>query len=74
MEKKTKNLIGGMFVSNTFPTKFFIVYLLLVMLCNLLSLPITEKIHNEELSLPMSPLLTESEIERIVAAVNSFRP
>ena len=44
MEKKTKNLIGGMFVSNTFPTKFFIVYLLLVMLCNLLSLPITEKI------------------------------
>ena len=42
--------------------------------CANLRLPITEIIHNEELSLPMSPLLTESEIERIVAAVNSFRP
>ena len=42
--------------------------------CANLHLPITEIIHNEELSLPMSPLLTESEIERIVAAVNSFRP
>ncbi len=39
-----------------------------------LSLPITEKIHNEELSLPMSPLLTESEIEQIVNAVNTFKP
>ncbi|MBR5763434.1 MAG: DegT/DnrJ/EryC1/StrS family aminotransferase [Bacteroidaceae bacterium] len=39
-----------------------------------LSLPITEKIHNEELSLPMSPLLTKSEIEQIVNAVNTFKP
>ena len=37
-----------------------------------LSLPITEQIHREELSLPMSPLLTDSEIESIINAVNRF--
>jgi len=44
MEKKIEKMIDGMFASNTFPTRFLIVYLLLVMLCNLLSLPMTEKI------------------------------
>lgn len=37
-----------------------------------LSLPITERIHREELSLPMSPLLTEEEISQVADAVNSF--
>ena len=37
-----------------------------------LSLPITEQIHREELSLPMSPLLTEKEIDQIIEAVNRF--
>ncbi len=37
-----------------------------------LSLPVTEKIHREELSLPMSPLLTTEEIEQIIDAVNRF--
>ena len=36
------------------------------------SLPITEQIHREELSLPMSPLLTEKEIDQIIEAVNRF--
>ena len=30
-----------------------------------LSLPVTERLHREELSLPMSPLLTESEVSKI---------
>ena len=37
-----------------------------------LSLPITEQIHREELSLPMSPLLTDTEIDTIIEAVNKF--
>ncbi len=37
-----------------------------------LSLPITEQIHRDELSLPMSPLLTEEEVDHIIAAVNRF--
>ncbi len=37
-----------------------------------LDLPITERIHREELSLPMSPLLTDDEVKRVIAAVNSF--
>ncbi len=36
------------------------------------SYPITEQIHNEVISLPVSPLLTDSEVERVIAAVNSF--
>ena len=44
MEKKIKKMIDGMFASSTFPTKILIVYLLLVMLCNILFLPMTEKI------------------------------
>ena len=38
-----------------------------------LSLPITEKIHNEVLSLPMSPLLIKKEIRQIVEVINAFK-
>lgn len=38
----------------------------------LLSLPLTEQIHAEELSLPMSPVITVKEIEEVVAAINKF--
>ncbi len=40
---------------------------------NYLSLPITEKIHQEVLSLPMGPELKIDEVERVVEALNSFR-
>ena len=36
------------------------------------SFPISESIHREILSLPMSPVLTHSEIEKIVNVVNSY--
>lgn len=39
---------------------------------NKLTLPITEKIHREVLSLPMSPVLTNEELERIVSVINKF--
>lgn len=39
---------------------------------NQLSFPITEKIHAEELSLPMSPILTEKEVKEIVNTINLF--
>ena len=39
---------------------------------NEISLPITEKIHNQELSLPMSPCLTWEEAEYVVDCVNAF--
>lgn len=39
-----------------------------------LSLPITEQISAQELSLPMSPVLTDAEVEEVVKLVNSFRP
>lgn len=35
--------------------------------------PITEKIHAEELSLPISQVITDNEIEKVTNAVNSFR-
>ena len=35
-------------------------------------LPITEQIHREILSLPVSPLLTDADVARVVAAVNGF--
>jgi dTDP-4-amino-4,6-dideoxygalactose transaminase len=38
-----------------------------------LSLPITEAIHKEVLSLPISPVLTHEEVEEIVEALNSFK-
>lgn len=39
---------------------------------NALSLPITEKIHQEVISLPISPVLTDGEVERVVNTVNMF--
>jgi dTDP-4-amino-4,6-dideoxygalactose transaminase len=39
---------------------------------NSLSLPITEKIHHEVLSLPMGPLLSQSDTEKIVDVINKF--
>ena len=39
---------------------------------NQLSLPVTEQIHLEELSLPMSPVMTEDEIRKVVGAINLF--
>lgn len=36
------------------------------------SFPVTEQIHREELSLPLSPILTDEQVSRIVAAVNEF--
>ncbi len=38
-----------------------------------LSFPITEAIHNEVLSLPMSPVLTEEEVAKVVNVLNSFK-
>ena len=38
-----------------------------------LSLPITEKIADEELSLPIGPAITMEEVERVVELVNLFR-
>ena len=39
---------------------------------NNLLFPITEQIHNEDLSLPMSPVMTEKEINRIVDLLNKW--
>jgi dTDP-4-amino-4,6-dideoxygalactose transaminase len=39
---------------------------------NNLSFPITETIHNEVLSLPISPVLSDAEITRVINAVNSY--
>lgn len=38
---------------------------------NNLKLPITEKIHNEVLSLPISPVMTDAEVETVVRAINN---
>ena len=37
-----------------------------------LSLPITEKIHDTIISLPISPVMTEGEVSEVIAAVNSW--
>jgi dTDP-4-amino-4,6-dideoxygalactose transaminase len=39
-----------------------------------LSLPITEKIHEEIISLPISPVMTEGEVKHVVNAVNEWSP
>jgi dTDP-4-amino-4,6-dideoxygalactose transaminase len=39
---------------------------------NHLSFPITEMIHKEVLSLPMSPVLTNEEVDFIIAILNQF--
>lgn len=36
------------------------------------SLPTTERIHREVLSLPMSPIMTDSEVQSVVEACNAF--
>lgn len=40
---------------------------------NHLSYPITEQIHQEEISLPMSPVMEEEEVKEIVHIINSFK-
>jgi dTDP-4-amino-4,6-dideoxygalactose transaminase len=35
-------------------------------------MPITEKIHREELSIPMNPCITQDEAKKIVDALNRF--
>jgi dTDP-4-amino-4,6-dideoxygalactose transaminase len=39
---------------------------------NHLSFPITEKIHNEVLSLPISPVLTEDEVDFVISILNQY--
>ena len=39
---------------------------------NFLNFPITELIHKEELSLPISPVLTDSEVEYVVDVINKW--
>lgn len=39
---------------------------------NHLSYPITEKIHDEVLSLPLSPVITDEEVEKIITTINQF--
>ncbi|MDP2452528.1 MULTISPECIES: DegT/DnrJ/EryC1/StrS aminotransferase family protein [unclassified Kaistella] len=39
---------------------------------NHLSFPITEKIHEEVLSLPMSPVMEDEEVEKVIAICNLF--
>lgn len=36
--------------------------------------PITEVIHNEELSLPCNPTMKDEEVQAVIEAVNSFKP
>lgn len=38
-----------------------------------LSLPITERLADEELSIPMSPCLTEAEVKEVVRLINEFK-
>jgi dTDP-4-amino-4,6-dideoxygalactose transaminase len=40
---------------------------------NTFSFPITEQIHAEELSLPMSPVLTDEEMHHVCQLINKFR-
>lgn len=40
---------------------------------NSLSFPIAEQIHDEELSLPMSPVLTEEEVKTVVYLLNKWK-
>ncbi len=41
---------------------------------NSLSFPVTEKIHNEILSLPVSPVMPEAEYKKVVEIINSYQP
>ena len=40
---------------------------------NNLSFPITKQIHNEVLSLPISPVLTDEEVQTVVKVINQFK-
>lgn len=40
---------------------------------NHLSFPITEQIHDEELSIPMSPVMTEEEVKAVVNVLNNWK-
>ncbi|GIR03475.1 MAG: hypothetical protein CM15mP13_0690 [Pseudomonadota bacterium] len=40
---------------------------------NIKSLPLTERLHNEVLSLPMDPTLSEQEVYSVIDAINSFK-
>lgn len=40
---------------------------------NHLSYPITEKIHNEIISLPISPVMSDEEVQKVVEVVNDYR-
>lgn len=40
---------------------------------SMFSFPVTEQIHREELSLPMSPVMTKDELSRVVEVINSLR-
>ncbi|MBR5401589.1 MAG: DegT/DnrJ/EryC1/StrS family aminotransferase [Treponema sp.] len=40
---------------------------------NSISLPVTEKIHAQELSLPMSPCLTEEQIKHVINTLNEWK-
>ena len=37
-----------------------------------LSFPVTEKIHNEVVSIPISPILTDGDINRVISVLNSW--
>jgi dTDP-4-amino-4,6-dideoxygalactose transaminase len=39
---------------------------------NHLDFPITNRIHEEVLSLPMSPIMTDEEVTQVIAAINAF--
>ena len=39
---------------------------------NHLSFPITEKIHNEVLSLPISPVMDDNDINKVIALINAY--
>lgn len=39
---------------------------------NNMTLPVTEKIHAEELSLPISPVISDSDVDSVVQAINDF--
>lgn len=41
---------------------------------NNLSLPVAEKLQDEVLSLPISPLLTDTQIQLVISACNGFKP
>ena len=41
---------------------------------NSLELPITERIHDEELSLPCYPAMSNDEVTKVIEVINSFRP